>query len=420
MPSLLDALVNQPERTPANTGFLAGLLAKPQGEMRSYTPPVRQRIIDYLMGDSRPSPEKKSFLEGIVGLSDFTPMGAVYGLDEMQRSLRAGDQQGAQLAALGVVPGYRQASKVASKVASEIPQGIRAYHGSPHDFDKFDISKIGTGEGAQSYGHGLYFAESPNVARTYQAKVSSMNNAGEATINGRKINWNDPYETAAFELTRHNGDRAAAADFYAKTFRDGDVTKLLRSEAELPQVTFPGKMYEVNINARPEQFLDWDKPLSQQTNKNVADVFGFSPLDTSAQKARLAELEATRPFNNSPAHTAAAEEYQQLLKTISDFDPTGSSVYRGLSNRAARDFSIRNGSAGGSSFDDIASQKLREAGIPGIRYLDQGSRNTGQGTSNYVLFNDNLIDILRKYGLGGAAFGMGAAATSQAPTGDVY
>jgi len=31
---------------------------------------------------------------------------------------------------------------------------IRAYHGSPHDFERFDASKIGTGEGAQAYWHG--------------------------------------------------------------------------------------------------------------------------------------------------------------------------------------------------------------------------------------------------------------------------
>jgi len=38
------------------------------------------------------------------------------------------------------------------------PAGITAWHGSPHKFDKFDSSKIGTGEGAQAYGHGLYLA----------------------------------------------------------------------------------------------------------------------------------------------------------------------------------------------------------------------------------------------------------------------
>src|SRR5258708_31309271 len=44
---------------------------------------------------------------------------------------------------------------------------IRAFHGSPSAFKAFDASKIGTGEGAQAYGHGLYFAESQGVAESY-------------------------------------------------------------------------------------------------------------------------------------------------------------------------------------------------------------------------------------------------------------
>src|SRR5215207_5075853 len=59
----------------------------------------------------------------------------------------------------------------AAKQAGEAVIGsgpIRAYHGSPHDFDKFDLSRIGTGEGAQAYGHGLYFAEHEPVARMYR------------------------------------------------------------------------------------------------------------------------------------------------------------------------------------------------------------------------------------------------------------
>jgi hypothetical protein len=53
-----------------------------------------------------------------------------------------------------------------------LPDAITAYHGSPHDFDEFDMSKIGTGEGAQAYGHGLYFAESEDVARGYRDALS--------------------------------------------------------------------------------------------------------------------------------------------------------------------------------------------------------------------------------------------------------
>ena len=51
---------------------------------------------------------------------------------------------------------------------------IRASHGSPHAFTKFLMSKLGTGEGAQAYGHGLYFGEgfdSP-VAKQYRDVLS--------------------------------------------------------------------------------------------------------------------------------------------------------------------------------------------------------------------------------------------------------
>ena len=48
------------------------------------------------------------------------------------------------------------------------------WHGSPHKFDKFDASKIGTGEGAQAYGHGLYLAEAQDVAKSYRAALSDF------------------------------------------------------------------------------------------------------------------------------------------------------------------------------------------------------------------------------------------------------
>ena len=51
-------------------------------------------------------------------------------------------------------------------------KGIVAYHGSPHDFDRFSTEHIGAGEGAQAYGHGLYFAENEGVAKSYQQSLS--------------------------------------------------------------------------------------------------------------------------------------------------------------------------------------------------------------------------------------------------------
>ncbi len=45
---------------------------------------------------------------------------------------------------------------------------IRAYHGSPYDFDRFDVSKIGTGEGRASHGHGFYMTKARDLAEYYR------------------------------------------------------------------------------------------------------------------------------------------------------------------------------------------------------------------------------------------------------------
>jgi hypothetical protein len=51
---------------------------------------------------------------------------------------------------------------------------VRAYHGSPHDFDRFTTDKMGTGEGAQAFGWGLYFTELEDIARWYAEKLAKL------------------------------------------------------------------------------------------------------------------------------------------------------------------------------------------------------------------------------------------------------
>ena len=58
-------------------------------------------------------------------------------------------------------------------IAGAVQKVIKAYHGSPHDFERFSMDKIGTGEGAQAYGHGLYFADQPAVAQSYRDALSA-------------------------------------------------------------------------------------------------------------------------------------------------------------------------------------------------------------------------------------------------------
>src|SRR5882757_4318907 len=82
---------------------------------------------------------------------------------QVQGALQSARQSFVDPSAAGAVSAAMNALPI-----GRLMPGIRAYHGSPYNFDRFDMSKIGTGEGAQSYGHGLYFAENPTVAAEYR------------------------------------------------------------------------------------------------------------------------------------------------------------------------------------------------------------------------------------------------------------
>jgi hypothetical protein len=65
--------------------------------------------------------------------------------------------------------------------------------------------------------------------------------------------------------------------------------------------------------------------------------------------------------------------------------------------------------------DNDTTKWLKSKGVAGTKYLDQGSRTAGEGSRNYVVFDDKLIDILRKYGIIGA-LGLGAASAPYGPS----
>lgn len=200
-------------------------------------------------------------------------------------------------------------------VSGGITRGIHAYHASPHSFDRFDASRMGTGEGVQVIAPGLYFAESPAVS-------------GRGGYYDRKF-------------TAWKGS--------------------------------PANIYEVNLNTSPDHLLDWDAPLRRQP----AAVQEF--LD--ANGLRLPQRE------------------------------TGRGIFAEVGARVRAP-----GQTGPVEISRNAAERFREAGIPGVRYLDAGSR-AGDGTRNYVMFDDSLIEILRKYGLAGLGVGLGAGAATQAEAG---
>lgn len=261
---------------------------------------------------------------------------------------------------------------------------IKAYHGSPHDFDKFDLSKIGTGEGAQAYGHGLYFAEKEGVAKIYRDQLAG----GELKIGGEPVRPGSPYWNDASELANiHHGDinamiadlrQTPGYDWMGSGKKSQRELRLEEMKAKGVEYTPNGKMYEVALHASPEQFLDWDKPLAAQAPQMRDATVG----------AAVKALEHHPVAGQSPQSLKRMQDFYREMYQENIDKPLGSGLFdlgntpHGAQQRAIAD-------------------NLREAGIPGIKYLDQGSRGAGQGTSNYVVFDPRIVQILKKYGIAG-------------------
>ncbi len=267
---------------------------------------------------------------------------------------------------------------------------IRVYHGSPHKFDKFDLSKIGTGEGAQAYGHGLYTAESRGVAEQYKNALSDtldapMNTpALEKRAGQMALTFGDNTSDGAVKwLQKHRNGAKHTSPALTPELVD-DVIRRFQSGEFHPG----GNLYEANLRwpdaAReaadplgPQHFLDWDAPLSKQPEA-VRKV-----MEPYAAPVRAVEAQHAGP------------EWGDLAAPR-DYDPTGAELlqlFRGKLNGMDANTVLTGG------IGPEVSARLRQAGIPGIRYLDAGSRGTGQGTSNYVVFDDALIDILTRNGI---------------------
>jgi len=236
-----------------------------------------------------------------------------------------------------------------------------AYHGSPYVFDKFDISKVGSGEGAQAYGHGIYFAESPNVAKEYQEKLSSTGGAKNLVSQFGDI---DKGIAEASKRIEHYKQLIASggggAMDRARSFlgiSEKNLQDLQRMKQGLPENT--GGFYKVDIpDKSANTFLDWDKPIGKQS-KNVQDT-----VKKISDKYGL--------------------QYDNTYK--------GSDFYRALTV----DLNAMGMAKNYKDPQAAASEMLNSSGVGGIRYFDAASRGGKEGTSNYVVFDPSTVKMLER------------------------
>jgi hypothetical protein len=254
-----------------------------------------------------------------------------------------------------------------ARAGAEAPKsGFRAYHGSPYQFQQFDFEKIGTGEGAQAYGYGLYFAESEDVARGYREALTEP----RIEVGGKPADliytadirerFADLYDEVGDDISQERLDIILSNMSQANT--ESDLENVLSSfrpeERRLfetyvrPRAEFvepEGAVYEVQIQAGQDELINWDRPVREQPPK-IRDA--------------LLKLEGV------------------------DENTKGEFAYYRLAPQAT-----------GRGAQKQATERAKELGIKGIRYADGFSRNTEGGTSNFVVFDPRIIDISRQYGI---------------------
>jgi hypothetical protein len=277
--------------------------------------------------------------------------------------------------------------------ASQVRQGIKAYHGSPHDFPpvrelempdgavvyqhmddavpegasvikehplgRFDMSKLGTGEGAQAYGQGLYFAESEDVARGYRKNLSRDNLAQRAkddqsydTLVGLGLDESPDLGDFSIILSDADGDMARAIQdsmtprypddllpAFAQSMADAMKSGRLPASIELPTLN-KGSMYEVNIDVEPDELLDWDIPISQQSKKVQDAVYA----NRDAVDQRIVDDYFGGDRNNIINDEMTGQKYMSNMDKVN------------------------------AGMIDGTEYELAERGIKGVRYADGNSR----------------------------------------------
>lgn len=290
------------------------------------------------------------------------------------------------------------------------PMGLTVFHGSPAKFNRFDRTKIGSGEGAQAYGYGHYVAESPDVARRYQMGLTQAK--GEEVLYKNKP-LTDLYSQIENKSMKLSGKAADIENQklqlvehmmldkppqelipYAKEtgFDQSVIDWLERDVAKNTQI--PGAFYEIDLpDEQIARMLDWNKPLSQQPEILKAltpEAMGFK-LREPVDGGFMAYVDPSgKPIGFQMKNTTPEKFKESWIKRLQEYGDAEGGAGRAM------------GFLGGTSSieQSAVSEALRKAGIPGIRYLDEGSRGAGTGTSNFVVFpgNEDLLTILRRNG----------------------
>ena len=302
----------------------------------------------------------------------------------------------------------------AAKAPTDEEEGFIAFSGSPSDFNQFSLSKIGTGEGNQQFGYGLYFSDIEDIARFYRdalsdrqpislddldtdapAIIANINLSPSDQPNMGFLKEADPDFDEYMQMIEDSAvgktSSPLTGGFTDYEMKDGSVIRVSEGPDDALQVTDPrvviqalgeptGKVYKVKINAIKNELVDQTKPLGKQPKKvkdALNDIGDNLTLDDALN------------LGFDPFELGEQQALQQAREML--LDPE-SDVLSFLSNMQSIRGSVNAG-----------EKALSDRGVKGMRYLTGAARQRRpiKAEQNYVIFDDKIIDILEKYGIVG-------------------
>ena len=274
-----------------------------------------------------------------------------------------------------------------------------AWHGSPHDFDEFDLGAIGTGEGNQAHGWGLYFAKKKSVSRNYQKVLSKR----LGTTNPKLFKVEIPDEKTMLDEDKYfkeqNKDvinkivsavndleidkRKALLDYYKEHpsyTTDQEYKKLLGKIQSIKQDRdYIADALTNNVNKIKEKIA---REAAAEYGYNFDELKADNTFEMAKKligeiNEKLSALEKEKEVEGAKEKIKEDKILESIGDTFTKTPYTGRDVYVALSK-----------AFGG---DKGASEFLNSTGVKGITYDGYTDGRC------YVVFDDKAIKVIEKY-----------------------
>ena len=274
-----------------------------------------------------------------------------------------------------------------------------AWHGSPHDFDTFDLGAIGTGEGNQAHGWGLYFAKKKSVSKNYQKVLSKR----LGTTSPKLFKVEIPDEKIMLDEDKYFKEQNKdVVNKIVSAVNDLDIDKrkaLLSHYKEHP--SYPvnkeyekilGKIQSINQDREyiTDALVNNVSKIKEKIAREAATEYGYNfdelKADNTFEMAKkligeinekLSALEKEKEVEGAKEKIKEDKILESIGDTFTKTPYTGRDVYVALSK-----------AFGG---DKGASEFLNSTGVKGITYDGYTDGRC------YVVFDDKAIKVIEKY-----------------------